>query len=129
MDQADTPLTTLASASKRVAQRSLDIGANRLELLIVEVQEERERLLHAIQLALGAAAFALLAGIALTLGIVLLLWERSPLAALIALTALYSAVAFLFHTRLTRLQHNWQMFPATLDQLRKDCEWLSHRLQ
>ena len=33
---------------------------------MVEVQEERERLLHALLLALGVAAFGLLAGMALT---------------------------------------------------------------
>jgi uncharacterized membrane protein YqjE len=42
----------------------LAIGENRFELLMVEVQEERERLLHAIVLALGAAALGLLAGMA-----------------------------------------------------------------
>ena len=40
---------------------------------LVEVQEERDRLLHAILLAFGAAALGLLAGVALTGAIVVLL--------------------------------------------------------
>jgi uncharacterized membrane protein YqjE len=36
--------------SKRFARRLLTIGEKRFKLLMVEVQEERERLLHAIRL-------------------------------------------------------------------------------
>jgi hypothetical protein len=49
------------AASKLLARRREAIGENRLELLTVEVQEERERLLRARLLTLGAAAFSLLA--------------------------------------------------------------------
>jgi len=45
----------LAETSKRFARRLLAIGESRFELLMVELQEERERLLHAIVLALGVA--------------------------------------------------------------------------
>jgi uncharacterized membrane protein YqjE len=40
----------LVEASKRFARRLLAIGGNRFELLTVEMQEERERLLRAILL-------------------------------------------------------------------------------
>ena len=110
----------LVELSKRLARRLLAIGENRFELLMVEVQEERERLLHAIVLALGAAALGLLAGMALTGAIVVLLWEISRVAALLVLTGLYGAAAVCLYRRLTRLLRDWQNFPATLDQLRKD---------
>ena len=58
----EPPLTNagqLVETSKRFARRLLTIGENRFELLMVEVQEERERLLRAILLALGVAAFLL----------------------------------------------------------------------
>jgi uncharacterized membrane protein YqjE len=98
----------------------LTIGENRFELLMVEVQEERERLLHAILLALGMAGFGLLAGVALTGAIVVLLWELSRVAALLVLTCLYGATAVCLYRRLTLLLRDWQSLPATLDQLRKD---------
>ena len=47
MGESTVSFTPLATASKQLAQRLLTIGENRLELLTVEVQEERERLLHA----------------------------------------------------------------------------------
>ena len=108
------------AASKRFARRLLTIGENRFELLMVEVQEERERLLRVILLALGVAAFGLLAGITLTAALVVLLWPYSPLAALLTLTGFYGAVAVWLYRRLTGILHRWENLPATLDQLKKD---------
>jgi len=119
----------MAEASRNLAQRVVRIGANRLELLILEAQEERERLLRVILVALAVAALALLAGIALTLAIVVLAWEHSPLAALLTLTALYAGAAFLLYVRLNQMQRNGLMFGSTLDQLRKDREWLASNHQ
>jgi len=110
----------LAAPSKDFARRLLTIGENRLELLMVEVQEERERLLHAILLALGVALFAFLAGIALTIALVVLLWSLSPIGVLLILTALYAAASILLYRRFDALQRDWKTFPATFDQLRKD---------
>jgi uncharacterized membrane protein YqjE len=126
-----TPLDTLphlGDASKRLAQRALVILENRLELLMVEVQQEREQILLAVWLALGAAVFGLLAGVALTIVIVVVLWDHSRVAALLVLAALYSITAMLFYTRLAKLQRDWQTLPATIDQLRKDRECLENQL-
>ena len=95
---------------------------------MVEVQEERTRLLRAILLALGVAAFGLLAGGALTGAIVVLLWELSRVAALLLLTCLYGVTAVCLYRRLTLLLRNWQNLPATLDQLRKDRACLEKNL-
>jgi uncharacterized membrane protein YqjE len=114
----------LGSAAKRMAQRLFVTLENRLQLLMLEAQEERERVLLAIWLALGAAAFGLLAGVALTVVIAVVLWEHSPVIALLVLTALYTVVALLFYARLVRLQRDWQTLPATLEQLKKDRECL-----
>jgi uncharacterized membrane protein YqjE len=118
----------LVATTKRFARRLLTIGENRFELLMVEVQEERERLLRAILLALGVAAFGLLAGVALTGAIVVLLWELSRAAALLVLASLYGATAVWFYRRLTLLLRDWQNLPATLDQLQKDRACLEKHL-
>jgi uncharacterized membrane protein YqjE len=110
----------LAATSKRFAGRLITTGENRLELLMVELQEERERLLHAMLLALGVAAFGLLGAMALTAVIVILLWQVAPVGVLAVLTSLYAAIAIYLHRRLTVLLREWKSFPATLDQLRKD---------
>lgn len=128
MEPSPTPAGQLFERSKRFARRLLMIGENRFELLMVEVREERERLLHAILLALGAATFGLLAGVALTGAIVVLLWELSRVAALLVLASLYGAAAVCLYRRLTLLLRDWQNLPATLDQLRKDRVCLENHL-
>jgi uncharacterized membrane protein YqjE len=127
----ETPSDTaapLAGATKRLAQRALVICENRLELLMVEVQEERERLLRAIWLALSAVAFGVLSGVALTAVIAVAFWQQSPIIALLILTVLYAAAAAFLYARLSRLQRDWQTLATTLDQLRKDRECLEKNL-
>jgi uncharacterized membrane protein YqjE len=128
METATASFKQLATASRRFAERLLTIGENRLELLTVEVQEERERLLHSFLLALGVAAFGLLAGLTLTAAIVVLLGQYSPLAVLLTLTGLYGVAAVCLYRRLTLLLRDWQTLSATLDQLRKDRACLEKNL-
>jgi uncharacterized membrane protein YqjE len=120
MEPAASNTGQLVATSKRFAQRLFTIGENRLELLIVEIQEERQHLLHFLLLALGAAVFGILAGVALSLLVVVWLWELSPAAALLVLTTFYSAAAVFLYRRLAALRRDWRPLTATLDQLRKD---------
>jgi len=129
METATGSFKQLATTSRRFAERLLTIGENRLELLTVEVQEERERLLHAFLLALGVAAFGLLAGLTLTAAIVVLLGQYSPFAVLLTLTGLYGVAAVCLYRRLTLLLRDWQTLSATLDQLRKDRACLEKMLE
>ncbi len=117
MEEPHTQPRQLVKTSKRFARRLLTIGENRLELLMVEVQE-----------ALGVAALGLLTGIALTGAIVVLLWEISRAGALLALTGIYGATAVCLYRRLTRLLRNWESFPATVKQLQKDRACLEKHL-
>ncbi len=120
MEPAASEVGKLVETSKRFARRLLIIGENRLELLMVEVQEGSERLRHALLLALGMAAFGLLAGLTFTAAIVIGLWTYSPVAVLLALTGLYAAAGVFLYRRLAGLLCDWQMLSASLDQLRKD---------
>jgi uncharacterized membrane protein YqjE len=129
MEESTVSLGQLGTTSKTFARRLLTIGENRLELLTVEVQEERERLLHAFLLALGVAAFGLLAGLTLTAAIAFLLWSWSPLAVLLILTGLYAASGICLYRRLTGVMRDWQTLSASLDQLRKDRAFLEGILE
>ena len=119
MEASPVSISHLAATSRHLARRLLTLGENRLELLAVEVQEERERLLHAFLLALAVAAFGLLAGLTLTAAIVLC-WPGSPVIALLILTVLYGGAAIFLCRRVLGLLRDWQTFAASLDQLRKD---------
>lgn len=120
MESTSGSFARLSATAKQFALRLATMGENRVELLAVEVQEEREHLLHALLLALGMAAFGLLAGLTFTATIVVLLWAWSPVAVLLTLTAVYAAAGFYLHRQLSGLLRNWQTFPASLDQIRKD---------
>jgi uncharacterized membrane protein YqjE len=120
MEESAVSFMQLATTSKTFARRLLTIGENRLELLAVEVQEECERLLHAFLLALGVAAFGLLASLTLTATIVVLLWPWSHVAVLLILTGLYGAAGICLYRRLTGLLRDWRTLSASLEQLRKD---------
>ena len=129
METANDSFGPLAASSKCFARRLLTIGENRLELLTVEVQEERERLLHAYLWGLGVAALGLLAALTLTAAIAVLLWQYSPVAVLLTLTALYGVAAVCLYRRLTGMLRDWQTLSATLDQLRKDRACLEKTLE
>ena len=120
MESTTGNFAQLGTTAKQFARRLATAGENRLELLTVEIQEERECLLHAVLLALGVAAFGLLAALTLTAAIVVLLRPYSPVAVLLTLTVIYGAAGIFLYRHLTGLLHNWQTLPASLDQIRKD---------
>jgi len=129
METASVRFKQLGATSKHIARRLLSIGENRLELLTLEVQEEREHLLHAFLVALGVVAFGLLAGIAFTAAVVVWLWAWSPVAVLLTLTGVYGVAAAVLYWRLTGWLRDWQTLSATLDQLRKDRAGLERTLE
>lgn len=128
METATATFEPLATSSKHFARRLLIIGENRLELLLLEVQEERERLLHAFLLGLGMAAVGLLAALTLTAAIVVGLWAYSVVV-LLTLTGLYGGAGVWLGRRLAGRLRDWQTLSASLDQLRKDCACLETTLQ
>ena len=116
------------ASPKHFARQLLVIAENRLGLLMVEVQEGRERALRAILLALGVAVFGFLAGAALTVALVVMLWSFSPIGVLLTLAVLYGTAAVFLYRHFVVLQRNWETLPATLDQLRKDRACLENYL-
>jgi uncharacterized membrane protein YqjE len=120
MEEPAASFGQLTATSKDLARRLLIIGENRLELLTVELQEERERVMHAVLLALGLAVFGLLAGITFTGAVVVLLQAYSRAAVLLVLTGLYAIAGVCLYRRLMELLSNWETLSASVDQLRKD---------
>ena len=125
MEPTSNNAPPLTDAAKQLAHRAFVICENRIELLLVEVQEERERLARAVWLALGAAVFGLLAGMGLTAVIAVAFWQQSPVVVLGILTALHAIAAGVLYVRLGELRRDWRTLPTTLDQLRKDRQCLA----
>jgi uncharacterized membrane protein YqjE len=122
----DTP--PLGDATKRMGRRLFGIFENRLQLLMVEAQEERDRITSAICMAVVMVIFCLLAGITLTLLVAVAFWDHYPVIALLILACIYGVIAALFYAKLIQLQREWQTLPATIEQLKKDRECLEKQL-
>jgi uncharacterized membrane protein YqjE len=120
MESASGSFNQISATAKQFALRLATVGENRLELLAVEMQEARERLLCNILMALGVAVFGLLAALTFTAAIVVWLWVWSPVIVLLSLTFVYATAGLCLYRRLRTLLKNWQTLPATLDQIRKD---------
>jgi uncharacterized membrane protein YqjE len=126
----ETPPETdpdLAGTTKRVAWRLLAIGHNRAELLMVEMQEERERARAIVILASAIAVLGLLAGITIT-ALIVCAAGTHMLAALITLAIIYSIGAVFFYLKLMQMQQEWEPLAGTRDQLQKDRECLEKTL-
>jgi uncharacterized membrane protein YqjE len=129
MESNPGSVAELGAAAKQFALRLVTVGENRLELLAVEMQEARERLLCTLLLALGVAMFGLLAALAFTALIVVWWWTCSPVAVLLVLTLVYASVGLWLYLRLSALLKHWQTLPASLDQIRKDLAGLENILK
>jgi uncharacterized membrane protein YqjE len=120
----ETPPETeadLAGAAKRVAWRLLAICHNRAELLMVEMQEERERARVIVFLAAAVAVLGLLAGITVT-AVIACAAGSHIFTALIILAILYTVGAVFFYLKLAQLKRDWETLPGTREQLEKDRE-------
>lgn len=121
----DAPGGVVRGAVERALATVIDIGATRVELASVELEEERLRL---AQLALAAAGMLLFAFGALTaLSVALVLWcppESRP-AVLVGVAGFATTVAAACAWRWRRVQASRRpLLQATLEQLQADADAL-----
>ena len=100
------------------------IAGNRLELLLVELQEERNRLIAAVTLLSVCLLFAGFALALTTAAVVYLLWPTHPLAALLGVAGVYAIAAASAGRRCQALLQDSQPFASTLAEFRKDQQCL-----
>ena len=79
--------------------------------------------------ALTAINLALLAGIALTIVVILSFWNSHPVCAASVLTAVYAGIALFLNSRLTQLRRDWVAFSGSVSQLQKDVSCLTEVLR
>jgi uncharacterized membrane protein YqjE len=108
------------SSLKRVLDALLATVQNRVELISVELQEEKCRLVEAILLAAGVAAFGILTLTLLTFTLVALLWDTARMVALVGLSVTYLAVTVAAWRALQARLRSPAAFAGTLEELKKD---------
>ncbi|MGZ3183545.1 MAG: phage holin family protein [Telluria sp.] len=95
----------------------------RLELAVVEVEEESQRFLRYLIMALFALFLAGIAVIMVALFVVLLFWDSYRLQAVLAMAALFLAGAGVLAGRVKReMQSKPPLLGSTLAELRKDID-------
>ena len=125
----DTPHETdanLAGAVKRVLWRLMAVGQNRVELLMVEMQEERACAQAAIFLGVGVTAFGMLATLTLT-ALIICAFANRLLLVLGVLTAFYAIAALCFYVKLSRMLSRWEALTGTREQFERDRECLERK--
>ncbi len=93
---------------------------SRAELFLVELKEERVRVIAALLLLLTGVICAMMTLVLVTFAIVIVFWDGYRIPVLVALTAAYAAGAIGAFVLLRRRLHRWQAFAASLEQIKKD---------
>ncbi|KDR30732.1 MULTISPECIES: phage holin family protein [Caballeronia] len=106
---------------RRIVSSVFAIFETRLELIGIELQEEKERLIGVLFLGLAAMLLAMMALISLTVLIAIFFWDTYRWQALGGITLLYAVIAIICGLSARgKLRSAPHLFDDTLDQFRKD---------
>ena len=108
---------------RRILSSFFSILQTRLELIGIELAEEKDRLLMVLFMGLAAMMLATMALIALTALIAIAFWDTYRWQALAGITIVYAVAAIVCALRARSGLHNSPMiFEATLNEFEKDRE-------
>lgn len=125
MSEAPETKAGVWASLKHLLDTLLATVQNRIELIAVEWQEEKCRLMEALLCAVAVAVFGIMSLTLLTFTIVVLFWENGRLIALGALSLLYLVgTAFAWRALRSHLKAR-SAFVGTLDEIKKDRTCLS----
>jgi uncharacterized membrane protein YqjE len=124
MEERETKRPGLLETLGRLAAIVLAIIQNRLELLAVELEEERFRLFNALLLLAAGVALGFFTLAAAAGALVVATWNVLGVKGLFALSGLGLAGTLLVWWRLRVRLKNWPFLAGTLAELKKDCEGL-----
>jgi uncharacterized membrane protein YqjE len=110
----------LFASLRRLFKTFAAIAENRLELLLVEWQEERWRLFEALILAGLVLMLALMTLIVVTVTVVVICVSNHQLGLVIAMGAAYLAATLACAWQLRNRLKNWAPFAGTLAEIKKD---------
>jgi uncharacterized membrane protein YqjE len=125
MSQGSDTRPGIWASLKRIVDTLLATAQHRIELLAVEWQEEKCRLMEALLCAVALAVFSIMTLTLATFLLVVVFWENGRLFALGGLIVLYLSGAMLAWRALQTRMKARSAFAGTLDELKKDRECLS----
>jgi len=110
----------IVSSLRGILDGGLAAVQNRVELFVVELREEKCRLVEAIMLASAVVAFGMMTLALLTFLIVTLFWDNARVAALVGLSLFYLVGMFFAWRGLRSRLDNRSAFSGTLGEIKKD---------
>ena len=117
----------LLASVRRLASTMLAVLQNRLELLVVELQEERIRLVNALLLAATVVALGFFTLATAGIALLIVVWGEFGVGGLLALSGLGLLSTVVAYWRLRVRLKRWPLFSATLAELKKDRECLGSK--
>jgi len=100
-----------------------DLAGRRLELLTIEAQEEKARLLDLVFRAAAVLVLSWMALVTATATLVVAFWDQHPVIVLAVVTLAYGGTAAVLALSLRRrLRQASRPFAGTIEELRKDRE-------
>src|SRR5258706_11958217 len=123
---SETPQTEdgLLAPVTRLLKTLVNLLENRLELFLIEIQEERVRLVDVLLLAAMGGLAALMTLILITLTVVVIFWENHRVLVLVLLTLAYATTAAVAFWTLRSRLNRWRAFTANLEEIKKDRAWV-----
>jgi uncharacterized membrane protein YqjE len=110
----------LLTLMQRLLRTVFAIARNRLELALVELQEERTRVVETVLLVAVVVAFGSMTLAMISFTLAAIFWENHRVAVLVSLSLLYLGVTLVAYWRLRRRLDHGQAFSGTLAELKKD---------
>lgn len=120
MDTSTESGPGLFSSVKRLLNAALAGVENRIELFLVELREERFRVIDVLLLGCALAVLGFMALVMATVTLVVIFWDSARVPVLVILSVCYALAALGVFWRLKVRLRNWSSFSATLDELKKD---------
>lgn len=125
---AERPVAGLVGALSGIAATVVALLRTHLELATVEFEELRTRVGAMLALTVVATVFACFAFIALSVLVVVWLWDRNPLAVIAGVAGVYALIAACAVLALRhQLNAHGRPFAATLSELGRDADALRRK--
>ncbi len=120
----------IASSLKRLLESASGFLATKLELIGIEIQEEKRRVFELLILAAATLLSAALALLVLTFAVIVYFWDTPcRMATILSVGAIYTLLFIFLLGRLQRKANiGTKVFETTVEELKKDSEWMKRRL-
>lgn len=121
MDESKEPSGTLLSSVRRLIDTGLGLAQTRLELLSVELQQEKNRLIELLAWLMIAVVLGMVALVLVSFTLVVLFWDTARVAVLVLLCVLYVGGAVWAAQRARKMmKHSRTPLQDSIEELKKD---------